>query len=61
MVKYDCVCYNIKKETITKAIDDNDIKDIKSLHPHCHAGYACGRCLPYIENYIKSRSEKTKT
>jgi ATP-dependent Lon protease len=61
MIKFDCVCFSIRRKTIEQIIKDNNIKSIEELHNHCSAGKACRSCIPYIELHLKEISQPKKS
>jgi len=48
-----CLCFNVSKETIVKAIKEKGLKTVEDVMQETQAGMGCGGCHSEIEEILK--------
>ena len=51
-----CNCMNVDRETIVKAIKENNLTKVEEVQDTTTAGTGCGGCVPDIENILTDKS-----
>lgn len=47
-----CLCNNIMKSEIVKAIKEKNLKTVEEVQEETEAGTVCGSCIPDIEDIL---------
>jgi NAD(P)H-nitrite reductase large subunit len=47
-----CLCNNIMKSEIVKAIKEKNLKTVEDVQEETEAGTVCGNCIPDIEDIL---------
>ena len=47
-----CLCNNIMKSEIVKAVNEKNLKTVEEVQEETEAGTVCGSCIPDIEDIL---------
>lgn len=56
-----CRCFNVTREKIIRAIEENDLSTVKEVTDHTKAGGGCGECKGEIQKILDDHLKKGKS